>query len=86
MTEMSTSRLKAEESELSNDVRAVRSILKAGGHGAQLASSAGSKKTVRFVLQVPDRAGPERPSGEASELETSNNRKRASTMRSAHDT
>ena len=86
MTEMSTSRLNDEESELSNDVRAVRGILKAGGHEALLASSAGSKKKVRFALQEPDRAGSERPSGVASGLKTSNNRKRASTMRSAHDT
>ena len=55
MTEMSTSRLNDEKSELSNDVRAVRSILKAGGHGAQLASFAGFKKKVRFALQEPDR-------------------------------
>ena len=85
MTEMSTSRLNNEESELSNDVRAVRSVLKAGGHEALLASPAGSKKKVRFTLQEPGRAGPERPSGAASELETSNNRKRVSTMRLAHD-
>ena len=86
MTEMSTSRLNDEESELSNDVRAVRGILKAVGHEALLASSAGSKKKVRFALQEPDHAGSERPSGAASGLKTSNNRKRVSTMRSAHDT
>ena len=51
-----------------------------------LASTAGSKKKVRFALQEPDRAGPERPSGEARELKTSSNRKRASTMRLVHDT
>ena len=79
MTEMSTSRLNDEKSELSNDVRAVRSVLKAvGGQEATLAFPAGSKKTVRFALQEPDRAGPERPSRAASELETSNNCKRAS--------
>ena len=87
MTEMSTSRLNDEESELSNDVRAVRSVLKAvGGQEAPLASPAGSKKTVRFALQEPDHAGLDRSSGEASELKTSSNRKRVSTMRSAHDT
>ena len=47
---------------------------------------AGSKKKVRFTLQESDRAGPERPSGAARQLETSNNRKRASTMQSAHNT
>ena len=85
MVELSTSRLNDEKSELSNDVP-VRSILKAGGQEAPLASPAGSKKTVRFALQEPDPAGQERSSGEASGLKTSNNRKRVSTMRSAHDT
>ena len=51
MIELSTSRLNDGESELS-DERKVRSILKAGiGHKASLASPAGSKKNVRFVLQ-----------------------------------
>ena len=86
MVELSTSRLNDEKSELSNDVP-VRSVLKAvGGQEAPLASPAGSKKTVRFALQEPDHAGLDRSSGEARELKTSSNRKRVSTMRSAHDT
>ena len=51
-----------------------------------LASSVGFKKKVRFAMQEPDRAGPERPSGAASGLQTSSNHKRVSTMRSAHET
>ena len=82
MVKLSISRLNDEKSELSNDVRAVRSILKVGGHGARQAFP----KTVRFALQEPDPAGQERSSGAASGHKTSNNRKRVSTMRSAHDT
>lgn len=87
MYELSTSRLNDGESELSNDVRAVRSILKAsGGHEATMASRAGLKKKVRFALQEPDRDGLDGPRREASELKQSKSSERVSTMRSAHDT
>ena len=85
MCELSTSRLNDEESERSAEP-AVRSILKAAGHEAQQASTAGSTKKVRFALQEPDRDGHDRPRGVASELKQPNSHKRASTMRSAHDT
>jgi len=59
MIELSNSRLNEEESELS-DERKVRSILKAGiGHEAPLASPAGIKKKVRFILQESGREGQE---------------------------
>ena len=85
MCELSTSRLNDEESERSAEP-AVRSILKAAGHEAQLASTEGSTKKVRFALQEPDRDGHDRPRGVASELKQPNSHKRASTMRLAHET
>ena len=69
MIELSTSRLNDGESELS-DERKVRSILKAGiGHEASLASPAGSKKKVRFVLQESGPEGQDQPRRVASALE-----------------
>ena len=51
-----------------------------------MASPAGSKKKVRVVLQESGPESQERPRRVASALEQSNHHKRASTMRSAHDT
>jgi hypothetical protein len=87
MIEWSTSRLNGEESEL-NPARPVRSVLKAGNrHEATMASHpAGSKKTVRFELQEPDREGHDRTRRAASVTQHPNHHAQASTMRSAHDT